>query len=423
MIKYTQSCRLCGSKELVDVINLGLNHVQGAFITKNNPDPPKRKVFNGIIRCDPKKGGCGLVQSSLTCPPEILFSSYFYQSGVNELMKSHLKSVVDDLLTFNPEPKTVLDLAANDLTLLKNYHPKTAKWGVDPNDIITKVDKGDINIVNDFFPSNKLRSSLKFDLISALAVLYDLENPVYFLESAVRKLKSDGVLCVEVMYLPSIIKNLAWDTFLFEHLTHWSIATLENLIKESGGKLINIKLTPTNGGSVLAFIARKACNTYDKKEYQDNILTIKKQEFDLALDEESIFVNFKNRVEQHQRDLKTTLQKLKEQNKTIGLFACSTKANVLIESCVLEEYFSYGIERSEEKFGGQTLWGLPIKSESEARSLIDENTVWMVGPYFFKQNTLNREKESIDKGLQLLFPLPEISLVNKENYNQHVTTQ
>lgn len=420
MIKYITHCRLCGHANLISVIDLGYNHIQGAFITKNNQFPPKRKIPNCVVRCDPKTGGCSLVQSNITVPPEILFSSYFYKSGINETMKNHLKSVVKYLLDFYPKPKKVLDIASNDLTLLRNYSSKVEKWGIDPNNIISQVDKKDINIINDFFPSDKLPQFIEFDIISILAVMYDLDDPIMFLRSAINKLSHAGVLCLEVMYLPSIINSLAWDTFLGEHLTHWSLYTIENLVKKSGGKVINAKLTSTNGGSILIFVSRENCNKYDNQENKDYILMLKKHEFDLGLDDQEIFDNFKLRVQQHQRDFKTCLYNLKTNGSNICLYGVSTKSNVLIESSQTEHYFSYGIERSEEKVGGKTLWGLPIRSEAEARSEINEKTVWVIGPYFFKENILKREKEMIDKGGSLLFPLPTLQIVNKSNYSQSI---
>lgn len=421
MIKYTQTCRLCHSPYFREVLNLGHNHIQGAFVTKNNPNSSKRKIPNVIVRCDPQKGGCGLVQSNITCPPEILFSSYFYRSGVNEIMRFHIKSVVDGLLEFNSQPQTVLDIASNDNTLLLSYPQHTEKWGIEPNNIGRSDEKNNIKVINDFFPTKKLfQKFLTFDFITALAVVYDLDDPVSFVREVIVRLSGNGIFCFEVMYLPTMMKNLNWDTFLFEHLTHWSVFTLERLINKAGGKIFDVKLTETNGGSILVFATFDYCDIYDTPERQLNILNIKKVEFDMALDEEATFTTFRERVNQYRRDLKQVLSELKSEGKKICLYGNSTKSNVIVESCGIENYFSYGIERSEEKFGGFTLWGLLMKSEEEARLEIDNNTVWMIGPYFFKKNILMREKESFDKGLKMLFPLPEILLIDKNNYHKHI---
>lgn len=413
MIKYIQECRLCHHKELVGVLTLGKQHVQGAFITKNNHYPPKRTLTNSIVRCDVKSGGCGLVQSSITVAPEILFSSYFYRSGVNESMRSHLKNVVDQLLVYNPNPKRVLDIAANDGTLLLNYPLATEKIGIDPNNIAKSDPANNITVINDFFPTIHAMSEGN-DFITALAVLYDVSDPVDFVASAMGILSDEGVFCFEVMYLPSIINSLSWDTFLFEHLTHWSLSTIERLVQESGGKLINAILTPTNGGSILVFVTRQHNYKYDTQENKDRLLMLKNAEFDMVLDDEKVYDDFRYRVYKHQDKLREALKALKHDGKKICLYGVSTKANVIIQGANLEEFFSYGIERSEEKVGGSTLWGLPIKSEEEARLDADKDTVWFLGPYFFWENTIKREAEFLKKGGQILVPLPQIRLISSD---------
>lgn len=410
MIKYTQFCRLCKNPHLDEILNLSEQHVQGAFYTKNNPNPPKRKIPNKLIRCNPLKGGCGLVQSNITCPPEILFSSYFYKTGINELMVKHMEYIVHKLLQFNPNPRSVLDIAASDLTLLKKYPTSVDRWGIDPNDIITKVDPAGIRVINDFFPSPLIPKKPMFDFCSILAVMYDLDEPLSFLKSAFGRLTKDGVLCLEVMYLPTIIEKLSYDTVLFEHVTHWSLYTLELLVRAAGGKLLNVELTPTNGGSILVFTTGVESTKHNKKEYQDNILALKKKEFDMALDDIATFNKFRNDVTSHISKLHETVRKLKEEGKTICLYGASTKATVIVESSLIEPYLSYAIERSEEKFGGQTIWGLPIISEQEAREKADANTVWLCAPYFFKESFVARETQFKQKGGTFLFPLPEISL-------------
>ena len=420
MIKYTQKCRLCGSSSLKTIIDLGDQHVQGAFLTKNNRNPPLRKLPNQIVWCDVKNGGCSLVQSNITASREILFSAYFYQSGVNESMRNHLKEITDKLLTFNQNPKKVLDIAANDLTLLLNYPSTIERWGIDPNNIIINASKkhNDINIVNDFFPSNRLTD--KFDLISAIAVMYDLDCPTDFVKSAIDQLTPDGIFCFEVMYLPTMMKDLAWDAISAEHLTHWSLSTITTLIDSVGGKIIDVDLTTTNGGSILVFVTKKDCLKYRNTDTSQKILEISKQEFDFELDNWETMQCFSSRIKNHQKELKTFLHSLKQQGKKISLYGASTKANVLIEGANIEKYFSYGIERSEEKVGGETLWGLPIISEEFARKDMDENTVWFLGPYFFRRGVLLREKEFIDRGGEFLIPLPQILTVNRKNYKDQV---
>ena len=49
----------------------------------------------------------------------------------------------------------ILDIGCNDGTLL-NYFPKTVnKYGIDPSQIIKKINKKKITVIKDFFPPKK----------------------------------------------------------------------------------------------------------------------------------------------------------------------------------------------------------------------------------------------------------------------------
>jgi hypothetical protein len=243
--------------------------------------------------------------------------------------------------------------------------------------------------------------------------MYDLDDPVSFVQAVSENLVADGIFCFEVMYLPAILDNLAFDTFLAEHLTHWSLFTIETLLKKAGMKVVDCYETPVNGGSILVFAANEHCSKYDSSERKERILDLKKKEFDKELDDESTYVIFREKFNRHKEEITKVLDGLLSEGKKIGLYGVSTKANVIIQGENLEKYFSFGIERSEEKVGGQTLWGLPIISEEQARKEADENTVWILGPYFFLNSMMTREQEFLDKGGTIVVPLPAIQIIKK----------
>ena len=96
---FRKTCRFCGSNKLTKVINLGHQYLQSYF-ANNNYIKKKKYIFNKkflmeIVRCNPDKdkNACGLLQLSITIPPKLLYSKYFYRSGVNSTMKQHLNNI------------------------------------------------------------------------------------------------------------------------------------------------------------------------------------------------------------------------------------------------------------------------------------------------------------------------------------------
>src|SRR5437899_8605133 len=123
-LTYRQSCRACGSTALSPVIDLGEQFIQGAFVKPGVELPTTRRIPLRLIRCDPTRDqlACGLLQTSVTVPPEILYSTYWYRSGTNRTMRSHLAAIASEAADLvGPDIATVLDIGCNDGTLLSAY--------------------------------------------------------------------------------------------------------------------------------------------------------------------------------------------------------------------------------------------------------------------------------------------------------------
>ena len=203
-----KTCRVCGSSALTPVINLGDQHLQGSFVKPGNEMPPLRKIPLSLLRCDPTKDekACGLLQMEHTVPPEILYSSYWYRSGTNNTMRTHLKGIVDEVVSIVRKDKcSVLDIGCNDGTLLGSYPKGFRRYGVDPSDVAQEIDKKAVTVIQDIFPSDELLCCLKggkLDIITSIAMFYDLEDPVSFAKGIKNILAPDGVWVFE-MFRPA----------------------------------------------------------------------------------------------------------------------------------------------------------------------------------------------------------------------------
>lgn len=411
-IKYRQSCRICGNPFLKEVIDLGEQFFQGSFMKDEIPNPPLRKTPNLVVRCDTSKNenACGLIQTKHTIPPKILYVNYWYQSGISHTMRNHLKGIVDTALSITKlKQGKVLDIASNDNTLLRNYPNHFSKYGIDPSDIAKKQKDKDIVLINDLFPTNSLKEE-DFNIITSIACFYDIENPKSFSLEIKRILSKTGIWVFEVAYWPSMIKNLSYDSIVNEHIIHYHIAPLEMMFEEVGLKIFNAHKTSTNGGSVMVYVCNKECDLYDSEEYSKNLINLRMEEFNSALDEESTYEVFRQKVFAHKHELKNLIQNLNSENKTIHIYGASTKLNTILGFCDIDtNLIKYAAERSPEKCGAKTISGIKIVSEEE--SLAMNPDYYLVGPYHFKEEIIKREKTSIEKGIKFIFPLPKIEII------------
>ena len=95
--------------------------------------PSNRKINCTLVRCNPEKdeNACGLLQMEHSVPPEILYASYWYRSGTNNTMRTHLKGITEAVVPlFNRSDLRVLDIGCNDGTLLGFYPESYIKYGL-----------------------------------------------------------------------------------------------------------------------------------------------------------------------------------------------------------------------------------------------------------------------------------------------------
>lgn len=416
-LKKRNSCRVCGSTALKKVIDLGPQYLQGSFVKPGKEMPSNRKIPCTILRCDPEEdeNACGLLQMEHSVPPEILYASYWYRSGTNNTMKNHLKSIVDSVLSITGfKDASVLDIGCNDGTLLGFYPPSFNKYGCDPSDVAREVKHA--TVVQDIFPSAQLDQILagkKLDIITSIAMFYDLEDPVHFVKSVKDLLASKGTWIVEMSYMPRMLELDSYDTICHEHLEYYSLAVLEKICSMAGMKIFRIEFNKINGGSIRCYATHKQNGTFDNENDFRVINETRQMEFDLELDTDKPYRAFQERITKLKGELHRLLVTLRDQGKRIHVYGASTKGNTILQWCDIDHtVVDYAAERNPDKFGATTLGtGIPIISEEESRAMRPD--YYLVLPWHFRDEFLEREKESLEKGTGFIFPIPKIEVYKK----------
>jgi len=417
-IKKRTTCRVCGSSSLKKVIDLGPQYLQGSFVKPGKEMPSTRKIDCTLVRCNTEvdENACGLLQMEHSVPPEILYYAYWYRSGTNNTMRDHLKGIVDELMTLaNKKHARVLDIGCNDGTLLSYYPEGFEKFGIDPSDVAREVKHA--TIVQDIFPSEKLFTALegkKLDIITSIAMFYDLENPVDFVRTIKKYLTEDGIWVFEMSYMPRMLELDSYDTICHEHLEYYSLAVLEKISSMAGMKIVRISFNEINGGSIRCFAAHKEYTGYDLMENLAFINETRQKEFNMELDKDKPYTSFQKRINKLKEELHNLLVKLKKKEKRVHIYGASTKGNTILQWCDIDhKLVEYAAERNPDKFGATTLGtNIPIISEEESRAM--EPDYYLVLPWHFKKEFLEREKLALEKGTGFIFPVPKVEVYKKK---------
>ncbi|OGI06670.1 MAG: methyltransferase [Candidatus Melainabacteria bacterium RIFCSPLOWO2_02_FULL_35_15] len=417
-LTHRKTCRVCGSYSLTKVIDLGEQYLQGFFVKPGQITPTEKKFPTSLVLCRPLKDkkACGLLQMEFSIPPEILYSVYWYRSGINNTMRMHLGNIANDAAEIIGKAKAlVLDIGCNDGTLLNSYPKEFKKIGIDPSNIAKSI-QGDIKVVEDFFPSKKLANVIqeeRCDIITSIAMFYDLENPIEFTKAIKNILAPTGIWILEMSYMPTMLKTNSYDTICHEHLEYYSLIVIEYILKQAGLKIFNATLNTINGGSLRCYVTHENNLIYQKDEYMKNIQKIFQEESTLELNTEKPYKDFQDRITIHKKELNALLKKLKSEGKKIHIYGASTKGNTILQWCEIDnKTIDVAAERNPDKFGAFTLGtNIPIVSEKESRVLKPD--YYLVLPWHFKEEFIEREKETLNKGIGLIFPLPQVEIVTK----------
>ncbi|PPD14882.1 MAG: methyltransferase [Methylobacterium sp.] len=407
--KKLSRCRVSGSTSLVTVLDLGEQALTGVF-----PRNAEQKVTSGPLRlvwC-PDSGLLQLAHSySLG---EMYGDNYGYRSGLNQSMVNHLTQKIRELERFAAlKPgDVVLDIGSNDATSLKAYStPGLKRIGIDPSaEKFREYYNSDIRLVTDFFSAENFRSTGErgANIVTSIAMFYDLESPVQFAREIESILAPDGLWHFEQSYMPSMLRMTSYDTVCHEHLEYYSLAVVQKILQQAGLRPIDVKMNGINGGSFAVTAVRQD----DKRRGGEAVIEwLLEQEERMGLSTPRPYREFEERVFRHRNDLRRLLEALKADGKRVLGYGASTKGNVVLQFCNIGPDLLPAIaEVNPDKFGKVTPGThIPIVSEAEARAMKPD--YFLVLPWHFRDSIVRREEEFLASGGRMIFPFPEIEII------------
>ncbi len=391
-------CRSCGSSDLEEVIDLGEQ-----YLSDFRDDDLKPSRYPLVLLFCTR---CYLAQLSVTVPrSQIYHARYGFKSGVSDTVRRDLADVVWAVRDLK-SPRSWLDIACNDGTLL-SFVPKTIyRAGIDP--IAKYCDESgkhaDRIVCNYFDPS--YFAPQKFDVITAISMFYDLDNPNEFLAGVKEILADDGILVVQQNYLASSLDLGAVDNICHEHITYFSLLSLENLLARHGLEVFDVGTSPTNGGSFRAMIAREGAFPISR-----SVVELRRKELEAGLFSMAPFKAFDTKVNGILECLGALIEELAAKGKRIYIYGASTRGATIWQGAGLtSKEISFAVDRNPEKVGRMfSPIGVPIIGEEEARA--NPPDYILIGPWFYADEIMAREKEMLSNGTRAILPLPVMGIV------------
>ena len=402
------NCRSCQSKSLQKLYSLGNQYLTGIFPKNKSEKVPKGEL--SMVMCNK----CKLLQLENSFDVNVMYGeNYGYLSSLNPHMVKHLKVKSEKLKKISNlgNQDTVIDIGSNDGTFLSNFKSSNNLIGVDPTiKKLKKFYRKDISTISDFFnikTVSKYIRNKKAKIITSISMFYDLPSPIQFAQDIFECLDNDGIWHLEQSYMPLMLKNISYDTICHEHLEYYSLKTIKYILDQVGFKIIDLEFNDINGGSFALTVSKKK-SKYSEYSKIVNWLLSKEEKY--RYNSSHTHLNFFKSIKEHKKFLKDLLLNLIDMKKKVIGYGASTKGNVILQFCNLTSSdIKFIVDVNKDKNNKYTPGSLiRILSEKEIKRYNPD--YMLVLPWHFKNFILQKEKNYLNQGGKLIFPLPDIEI-------------
>jgi len=319
--KKKEECRVCQSKSLFNILNLG------------NQPPPNRlsdkyyKLLSFplvLVGCS----DCYHLQLSGVVNPSIMYKDYTYTSGTSQTMNLYFKNFVEKinnniLIKINKNKKSVLDIACNDGCLLDYFKEKNYEtYGIDPAENLTSKIK-EHKVWCDFFNINSAKKmNMKFDVITAFNVFAHIDDIYEFINAIDIISHGETIVYIQTSQA-NMITNNEFDTIYHEHLSFFNIKSMNKFLSKTSFFLSDVEITDVHGGSYLFKLNKHMSNTTINNNVNSRLL---KEEIHHKLYNLETYNTYSNNINQWSIKLANMLR---NSNKVIGVGASAKGITIM----------------------------------------------------------------------------------------------
>lgn len=409
--KPHSECRICGNKNLIKYLDLGLMPLANNLEFTAQRAKEKQAFPLQILFCPE----CFLSQLSVVIDPEKMFSYYTYRSSINGGYVKHCQKMAYDLKNKYGLNKNSfhIDIAGNDGTLLRQFKDIIGHrtLNVDPaTNLVAIAESFGIESLADFFNS-KLSLEIKdkygtADIITATNVFAHVDNIKDFIQGCVNILSENGILVLEFPYLVDFIDKMEYDTVYHEHLSYFGMLPIYRLCKIYGLKVLDVEKQNIHGGTVRVIISKEGTTHADNYEA---VTAFWRNEIQQEYDKIGKYIEWAYSVKQSISEFSSELLKLKKQGYKIAAFGASAKGNTLLNSASMNtDIIKYIADETPEKIGKYSpMTGIPI---------VNKQTIVKDPPDYIVILSWNFAEEIIEKLRKIysgkyIIPIPKFSVV------------
>ncbi len=392
-------CIVCGNKNTKRVIEMGFHPLADTFLKKSQLLKPQRLYPLNCLLCQK----CGHFQNEIFVPGEERYieSNYSYTSSNSPSSMAHWNEFCDtfskyiDLKPGDP----VIEFGSNDGYLIKQFQKKGAKVvGIDPSPIMAKIaNKNSVFTICDFLSRSAIKTAVKKNGKAKVICGNNVLNHIEKLNEAISAIKSglkdDGYLVVEVPSLRDTIRKYLFDMIFHEHVSIFSIKSIDFLLKKHKLYITKAEDIPYHGGS------HRVYASLDPKKYNPKVKKIIAREEETKLFALDTYKKFMEKIIRDKNICLAQVYSLKKKGKKIAAVGAGARSNTLLNFYRLDptilEFVTDASIHKQGKFTPES--NIEIKDDSalqKERIDVALITAWNIGKYLTEK--IKKENDKIE---------------------------
>ncbi|MGH3864465.1 methyltransferase domain-containing protein [Actinokineospora sp.] len=404
-------CRLCGSTNLADVVDLGATPPCERFLTAEQLEEPETTYPLHLRVC----ASCWLAQIPPLISPEDTFTEYAYFSSYSTSWVEHARTFVAETverLELNSS-SFVVEVASNDGYLLQHLVARSVPClGVEPSVNVGAVAREKGVPTKNAFLTPETGAEVRAehgpaDLVVANNVYAHIPDVIGFTKGLRAMVADDGWVSIEVQHLLTLMDLNQYDTIYHEHFQYYTVASAQRALACGGLTVVDVELLPTHGGSIRLWARPDEVAGEPSTRVQD----VLSREKAAGLHELSGYAEFAQRVARVRRELLSFLTAAAERGETVVGYGAPGKGNTLLNHCgIRPDLLAYTVDRNPYKHGRFTP-GTRIPISAPERIAEDKPDYVLVLPWNLRAELTDQLSYVAEWGGKLVFPIPNLEIV------------
>jgi 2-polyprenyl-3-methyl-5-hydroxy-6-metoxy-1,4-benzoquinol methylase len=406
-------CRVCNSENLEQFLDLGDQPHCDSLLRPEDLARPEPYYPLQVCFCR----DCTTVQINYTVPKETMFGEYLYVSGTTQTLRTHFQKSTERLIERAglKAGDLVVDIGSNDGTWLACYQPHGIRTlGVDgARNLAEMANKRGVETWARFFNADVAREIIekkgRAKLVTAAGVFFHLEELHSVTAGIAELIRDGGVFCVQAISLAAMLQQNQFDQVYHEHLTYWTLKSLDRLFSMHGLEIFHADKLSIHGGSIELLVAPRGTRPVDP-----SVTKMRAEEEQLGCDRIETYRKFGERVWEIEKKIMAILKEYAAKGKTVYAFGAPAKGATFLNSFdITPALVPCAVEVNPLKVG-KYIPGARIPIVDEAKT--DLPDAYLLLAWNFLKEFLPKKRDYIMNGGEFIVPIPTPVIITRENY-------